>query len=640
MAVFTSSTLKIFFWNARSLNTKSLELRKEALSYDILICVETWLKPGTRLDLPGFVSHRLDRLPKRAGGLAVWVRRGLAFTVVSADTVNVSLETLRLRFEDLRPVLDIVIYYRPPDVSLSQDEWNRMMHVDVNNRETIIVGDFTCGQTCGLYLDNAYKKNNLFLHNFNTLSYADLRRNYRSNLDLVFSTQKIKNQLSVSVSDDPLGSDHHPVLINVSVEKYRHVKIKHKINSVRTNWPEVHNLLEEKFSTFLSREYDDLDAKGKYECLVTTLTEAILANTPNQRLVSRRKHINPVPWWDLECDRAKRLRKAALKKYEFTLDLHDLIEYNKRRAIMKALLKRKKKDCFRSFASSLNFRINPSHVWNSCKIFKNKWVNIKPGGNSTNAHTPDKIEKALKKLCPPWALTDPASAPAIADEIQFFNEQFSFQEFNIALASKRELSASGMDGIGFDTIKGLSMKYKLLLLDIYNEMFSQASFPDSWRDVFMIFIDKSSGPGLRPISLTSCFCKLFETLVRNRLQWYAEVNHRLPRSQHGFRKGLSCLDNLTNLLLKTEEAFLTGQEVYAAFLDVEGAFDNVNIDILLDKLASLGCSLNTILFIKFITHERIIHTEFDGLKRRNSRNACFIESRGSNTRRTGDIKLK
>ncbi|CAB0040130.1 unnamed protein product [Trichogramma brassicae] len=286
---------------------------------------------------------------------------------------------------------------------------------------------------------------------------------------------------------------------------------------------------------------------------------------------------------------------------------------------MKALLKRKKKECFRSFASSLNFRSNPSHVWNSCKIFKNKWVNTKPGGISNNAHTPANIEKALNKLCPPWSLTDPASTPTIADEIQFFNERFSFQEFNTALASKRESSASGMDGIGFDTIKSLSMKYKLLLLDIYNEMLSQASFPDSWRDVFMIFIGKPSGPGLRPISLTSCFCKLFETLVRNRLQWYAEVHHWLPRSQHGFRKGLSCSDNLTNLLLKTEEAFLTGREVFAAFLDVEGAFDNVNIDILIDKLASLGCSLNTILFIKFITHERFIHTEIDGLKRRSCR---------------------
>ncbi|CAB0044271.1 unnamed protein product [Trichogramma brassicae] len=132
---------------------------------------------------------------------------------------------------------------------------------------------------------------------------------------------------------------------------------------------------------------------------------------------------------------------------------------------------------------------------------------------------------------------DPASTPTIADEIQFFNERFSFQEFNTALASKRESSASGMDGIGFDTIKSLSMKYKLLLLDIYNEMLSQASFPDSWRDVFMIFIGKPSGPGLRPISLTSCFCKLFETLVRNRLQWYAEIDGLKRRSCRGVPQG-------------------------------------------------------------------------------------------------------
>ena len=44
------------------------------------------------------------------------------------------------------------------------------------------------------------------------------------------------------------------------------------------------------------------------------------------------------------------------------------------------------------------------------------------------------------------------------------------------------------------------------------------------------------------------------------------------------------------------------------FLDICGAFDNVIIDILLQKLASIGCPSNLIHFIKFLTYERFIFT--------------------------------
>ena len=62
-------------------------------------------------------------------------------------------------------------------------------------------------------------------------------------------------------------------------------------------------------------------------------------------------------------------------------------------------------------------------------------------------------------------------------------------------------------------------------------------------------------------------------------------------------------------LLKVDEAFLEGKNVVAAFLDVKGAFDNVNVDILLDELSSLGCSDSIIEFVKFLTHCRYIHAD-------------------------------
>lgn len=105
----------------------------------------------------------------------------------------------------------------------------------------------------------------------------------------------------------------------------------------------------------------------------------------------------------------------------------------------------------------------------------------------------------------------------------------------------------------------------------------------------MLLIKKPESQELRPISLTSCFDKLYETIIKNRLQWLAETNHWIPDSQHGFRKENSCSDNLVNLTLYTDSLFREGHEVFAAFLDVERAFNYVLSDVLIQKLADLGC---------------------------------------------------
>lgn len=69
------------------------------------------------------------------------------------------------------------------------------------------------------------------------------------------------------------------------------------------------------------------------------------------------------------------------------------------------------------------------------------------------------------------------------------------------------------------------------------------------------------------------------------------------------------MHSLSSLALKIEEAFIEKKDVLAVFLDVQGAFDNVHIDILLSILAEIGCSDQVLNFIKFLTHERHIFSE-------------------------------
>lgn len=255
----------------------------------------------------------------------------------------------------------------------------------------------------------------------------------------------------------------------------------------------------------------------------------------------------------------------------------------------------------------MSFNIDPNYVWKTCKILKNSWI------KNYNVNTTQNLQKglvseALDKICPPWVETNPTSTHTSTPN-EFFDRPFDYAEFNAALDSKNTKSSPGLDGIDNFIIKKLPIQYHLILLDIFNELHSSKSYPESWRHSFLHFISKPDGKSLRPIALTSAMCKLFESLHKNRLQWWVESKDILPDSQHGFRQGRSCTDSLLNLTLKVDEALLDGENVVAAFLDVKGAFDNVNIDILLAELSKLGCSDTVIEFVKFLTHSRFIHAD-------------------------------
>ena len=192
---------------------------------------------------------------------------------------------------------------------------------------------------------------------------------------------------------------------------------------------------------------------------------------------------------------------------------------------------------------------------------------------------------------------------------EFFSAHYNFVEFNTALNYTKDESSPSLDGIDFKIIKNLPIKYKLILLDLYNEMQDTGIYPESWKKSYIHFIPKSDRKGVRPIALTSCLCELFEHLIKSKLQWWCEYHQIIPKNQSGFRRGKSCTDNLVNLTLEVDHALFMKKETYAAFLDIKGAFDNVQCDILLGKLAEIGCSTNILQFVKFLTHERQIHAD-------------------------------
>lgn len=195
-------------------------------------------------------------------------------------------------------------------------------------------------------------------------------------------------------------------------------------------------------------------------------------------------------------------------------------------------------------------------------------------------------------------------------------ESFSKEEFAISIAKLKSKSASGSDMITNSMIRHLSSVSLSFLRKTFNLMFHKSRYPSSWQEFYVIFIPKSNNSAVRLISLANCLMKLFETLVKLRLEWALEHFGLHSEAQFGFRRGLSCSDNVNILCTEIELQKSRSKMIGVVFLDIARAFDNVLLPLLLRILRGIGIPSKLIKFVEHIISRRIVEgfqggTSFD-----------------------------
>lgn len=146
------------------------------------------------------------------------------------------------------------------------------------------------------------------------------------------------------------------------------------------------------------------------------------------------------------------------------------------------------------------------------------------------------------------------------------------------IALTRAGSAPRPDLIGNYILKLLPDPVLVFVIKCFNQIMEDGSFPSMWKQFDTVFIPKVGvKQGFRPISLSSCTLKIFERLVKNRLDRYIELDYILPISQYRFRKGRSCEHCLSIINVEIHKSFLLNKSTGGLFLDIEGAYDNVSV---------------------------------------------------------------
>jgi len=147
--------LRCFYTNAQSLGNKQgeLEILTQENKYDVIGITETWWDDAYswNTELKGYNLFKRNRLNKRGGGVALYVREAYTSTEIQVSENGSPIEAVwvRIQGESNRKDTIIGVYYRPPGQSEDMDELYLHQVTKLSGKyDIVIMGDFNYPDIC------------------------------------------------------------------------------------------------------------------------------------------------------------------------------------------------------------------------------------------------------------------------------------------------------------------------------------------------------------------------------------------------------------------------------------------------------------------------------------------------------------
>lgn len=149
---------------------------------------------------------------------------------------------------------------------------------------------------------------------------------------------------------------------------------------------------------------------------------------------------------------------------------------------------------------------------------------------------------------------------------------------------------------------------------LLEQIWAEGDIPKNWKTIIVPLYkrgEKEQVESYRGISLLCSAYKIYAEILRNRLEKETEDKRILPESRSGFRRGRSTIDNIfiLNHLVQREKESGKGKKdkkVFAFFVDLKAAFDNVKREVLWTIMEKKGIDKRLISRIKKIYEEMIL----------------------------------
>lgn len=610
-------SLVIYQLNCNSIINKLSEFKLYLYSNkpDIFCVCETMLKNNREPKFIGYNTVWKHRVGD-GGGLGILIREDVLYQeVVCEDYRDGGLEIQIVEVHCKIGKIRIGNVYNPHK-TIYVPEFN--YYLNVLGQYGVMIGDFNAhsplwdqrgrSNTTGRNIEHILESSNIGILNDNIPTYFDNRTGTTSCLDLCLATLNLIGRGDINRGRD-IGSDHFPIecmfgicAIKNSTGLTRRWKIK------EADW--------KKWNKDLT-EYE-ISEGSLYPADVSELNNILtkkIINVSNKHIpkttVSKRYRRGTI-WWDKECNQAIKNRNLARNRLMTHPTPENKIIYKRNEAIVKHTIKKKKKQSWQNFASTLNSNTPSSKVWRIIKNINGKRSsqNTPIGEYVTNEEKADQLMNFfMRRMGNTDEEINVTNAVANASPIIAFPE-ITLYEVERCLKTLKNTSPGG-DDICNEFLKRVPTNIKEELVYLFNTSLTTSTIPAEWKHAIICPIPKpGKDPSLissyRPISMLSCVGKLMERIMQNRLEFFLESNSIFTANQAGFRRCRGTYDILATLKNIICNTFEKKEYCVAVYLDLEGAYDTVWHSGLSYKLETAGIPLYITKWIKEYLHNRTV----------------------------------
>lgn len=583
-------SLNIMQWNARSAIANKISLTQFLSDNNIHVALisETWFKPNQKVNFPGYNLVRKDRADGKAG-TAVLIKKQISFKeILFNNTFNDEILVCGITTVIDSTPHTLVSLYRPPNVNTNVNDWNNIFSQCSN--PLLIGGDFNAHNT----LWGSFKNDSVgqqILNSIDTIDLIILNSGGKTRLtapgvnksvvDITMASPNLAGRASWNVCADTLGSDHFPILINLTANlSFNNIIYpKSKWNTDKANWTLYEDILQTEFQN----PPLGIPPSEKYKFFIENINIAADRAIPVFKPLKIKKR-PPPPWWDEECDRVLKQRKEAFKEYKQNCCMENFITCKKKIALSKKVFKRKARENWKNFCENLNHSTPSNVLWSQTRKLRRI-----PTNSGTNPLSKICLESLFDQIAPPSVSSKPLLMP-LEEPLgkNLFDHPFTMNELKYAIKMAPNTSP-GIDDVKYPMLLHMPPDAKKYLLDIYNDIWIKDADIEALKTVLVVPILKpGKDPGgldaYRPISLLSCVLKTFERMIKNRLEWWFNFKATLPSCQFGFKKGLGTLDAVSYLVTDIQNNFSNNTYLAALFIDLKGAYNWINLDILVEEI--------------------------------------------------------
>lgn len=458
-----------------------------------------------------------------------------------------------------------------------------------------------------------------FLNNTNFLllndpqgpkTYSYLGR--EGNPDLTFCSPTKFHLLKTWMVDDTTDSLSDHRYINISLELPLTQHLISRYNTKHTNFYKFNKLFK-NYNSNLIKTLKEITKQTELDSWIIDLNQIIDFIS---QIAFRKKQLNLTPkyqWWTIDLKIQRNKISALLKRYKRTKELTDLINYKKHRAAYKKAIQTQKVKSWRKFCSETRDKFGTLY-----KIIGNKTLNNTDLIHSTllNTHHDSNYQDTFNHLIKHHFKLEPPNIQMEQEPTASSTfPPITIQEILEASHSLNGKKAPGHDNQDPRLIKNLCNHYPTLIQSMLNTCLRLSHFPTPWKISDVIFFHKngrnSKDPkSYRPISLLPAISKIFEKIIKFRLNHELETKNIINNKQYGFREGRGTTDLLYDFLKTVKDQKEKHKYVASVSLDIVGAFDGLEWHQIKMELSQLSISnyLKNILF-SFLK-DRIIKSKF------------------------------